>query len=216
MSPAALRASACFRASKFLYGYAKGKTRWDPAYPATASILGSSGLPILDVGCGIGLLAAFLRESGLTSPLIGLEPDAAKVAQAETLVASRYPDLNFLVGDARELPAFSGNVVLLDILHYMSPSDQQEVLRAVASRIAPGGCALIRTTFRDRSWRYLATLLEEALVRSSGWIRGGHCRFPSRSEVEAPFASQNFQVRTSPLWGKTPFNSHLVEIRRPA
>lgn len=216
MSTAALHASACFRASKFLYGYAKGKTRWDPAYPAVASLLGPSCLPILDVGCGIGLLAAFLRESGITSPLIGLEPDAAKVAQARDLVASRYPDLNFLVGDARKLPSFSGNLVLLDILHYMCPSDQQEVLHAVAARIAPGGYALIRTTFRDRSWRYLATLFEEAVVRSSGWIRGGRCRFPSRAEVEAPFASPPFQIRTCPLWGKTPFNSHLVEIRRPS
>lgn len=214
MSPAAQRASECFRSSKFLHGYSRGKTRWDPAYPAVASMLGPSSLPILDIGCGIGLLAAFLRESGLTSPITGIEPDVEKVSLASDLVASRYPGLAFVVGDARALPAFSGNLVLLDILHYMAPPEQQLVLQAVASRIAPGGCALIRTTFRDRSWRYFATLAEEAVVRSTGWIRGGRCHFPSRTEVETAFPKNIFRVRTRPLWGKTPFNSHIVKIRR--
>jgi len=90
-------------------------------------------------------------------------------------------------------------------------ADQRGVLRAVAGRIPPGGRVLIRTTFRDRSWRYFATLAEEAVVRMSGWIRGGRCRFPSRAEVVA-----GLEVSIRPMGGKTPFNSYLIEAKRAA
>lgn len=214
MTSAALRAADCFRSSKFLHGYAKGKTRWDPAYPAVAQILRSSPHPLLDIGCGIGLLAAYLREEGLTQPIFGIEPDAKKVASALESVLPRYHGLSFTTGDARSLEAFSGDVVLLDILHYLAPDEQQSVLLSVAERLAPDGIALIRTTFRDRSWRYYATLLEEGIVRATGWIRGGRCHFPTRCEVESAFPSPRFAVTSRPMWGHTPFNSHLVEVRR--
>lgn len=211
---AALRASGRFQHSRFLQGYAEGKTRWDPAYPAVAELFGASQNPLLDVGCGMGLLAAYLRESGCRQPILGIDPDREKIRTAVQHVASVYPLLEFREGDARELPEFSGDVVLLDVLHYMEPEVQRRVLEEVARRICPGGRAVIRTTFRDRSWRYYATLLEEGVVRVSGWIRGGKCRFPTLEEVTAPFKGRQWNVSVRPMWGRTPFNSHLVEIRR--
>lgn len=210
----ARRAADRFRQSKFLYGYAKGKATWDPAYAAVAARLRESCHPLLDIGCGVGLLAAYLRESGCRQHILGIEPDAGKVQIATAQVASAYLSMEFRVGDARCLPEFSGDIVLLDALHYLEPGAQRSVLEQIALRIAPGGCALIRTTFRDNSWRYFATLIEEAFVRISGWIRGGKCHFPTREEVTVPFRSQEWTVTVKPMWGRTPFNSHLVEIKR--
>ena len=203
-----------FRASRFLYGYAKGKATWDPSYPAVADILKNSALPLLDIGCGVGLLAAYLRESGCQQPILGIEPDAAKIRIAIQQVAIGYPLLEFRVGDARDLPEFSGDVVMLDVLHYMDADSQRSVLEGISTRISPGGRAMIRTTFRDGSWRYYATLIEEVVVRVSGWIRGGGCHFPTRDEVTAPFRGPEWQVFVKPMWGRTPFNSHLVEVQR--
>jgi len=203
-----------FRSNRLLYGYAKGKIVWDPAYAAVAARLKDSRRPLLDIGCGVGLLAAHLRESGCGQTILGLEPDAAKVALAWRNVAGHYPDLEFRVGSAEELPAFSGDVVMLDVLHYMKPDVQQIVLGNVAECLAPGGRALIRTTFSDGSWRYRATMLEEAFVRLSGWIRGGRCIFPTREDVGRPFLARGWDVRVEPMWGRTPFNSHLIEVRR--
>ena len=103
---------------------------------------------------------------------------------------------------------------MLDVLHYMAPDAQRSVLEQIASRVCPGGRALIRTTFRDGSWRYYATMVEEAFVRLSGWIRGGRCHFPTREEVTAPFHGPQWKTTVTPMWGRTPFNSHLVEARR--
>jgi len=203
-----------FRGDRLLYGYAKGKIAWDPAYAAVAARLKGSRRPVLDIGCGVGLLAAHLRESGCGQPILGVEPDAAKVSLARRNVASHYPDLEFRVGSAEELPTFSGDVVMLDVLHYMEPSVQQTVLGNVADCLAAEDRALIRTTFRDSSWRYSATMLEEGLVRLSGWIRGGRCIFPTREDVCRPFLARGWDVRVEPMWGRTPFNSHLIEVRR--
>lgn len=211
---AARRAADRFRHSRVLHGYAKGKIQWDPAYAAVARLLKGSAHPILDIGCGVGLLAAYLREMGCRQAISGIEPDAAKVDIANGKVASAYPSLEFHTGNALALPEFSGDVVMLDVLHYMEPAGQSLALGAVAARIAPGGCALIRTTFRDSSWRYFATLAEEAFVRGSGWIRGGRCHFPLRRTVEEIFQDRGLAVTIGPMWGKTPFNSYLIEIRR--
>lgn len=211
---AALRAAERFRRSRFLQGYCKGKATWDPAYPAVAELLRNSPHPLLDIGCGVGLLAAYLRESGCAQRILGIEPDAAKVQIATEQVASGYPGLEFQIGDARTLPGFSGDIVMLDVLHYMPADVQRSVVEQIAARICPGGRALIRTTFRDSSWRYYATLLEEGFVRVSGWIRCGVCHFPTRDEVTAPFHGPEWKVAVSPMWGRTPFNSHMLEIVR--
>ncbi|MCX6971600.1 MAG: class I SAM-dependent methyltransferase [Verrucomicrobia bacterium] len=211
---AALRAAERFRRSRFLQGYCKGKATWDPAYPAVAELLRNSSHPVLDIGCGVGLLAAYLRESGCGQRILGIEPDAAKIQIATELVAGGYPLLEFQTGDARALPDFSGDIVMLDVLHYMPADVQRGVLEQIAARIRPGGRAMIRTTFRDNSWRYYATMVEEGFVRISGWIRGGACHFPTRDEVAAPFQGPEWKVSVSPMWGRTPFNSHMVEIHR--
>ena len=213
MTPA-MRAAQRFRHKRVLYGYAKGKTQWDPAYAAVAELLRASDRPLLDIGCGVGLLAAYLRESGCRQPILGIEPDEEKVRVAVERVGGAYPLLELQTGDARALPEFSGDIVMLDVLHYMAPDAQRSVLEQIASRVCPGGRALIRTTFRDGSWRYYATMVEEAFVRLSGWIRGGRCHFPTREEVTAPFHGPQWKTTVTPMWGRTPFNSHLVEARR--
>lgn len=203
-----------FRGDRSLHGYALGKTAWDPAYPAVAERAAGSPRPLLDIGCGVGLLAAYLRESGCTQPMVGIEPDAAKVELARAKVAACYPALVFETGEAARLPEFSGDVVVLDVLHYLDEAGQVRFLHDIAARIAPGGSAWIRTTFREANWRYAATLVEEAFVRVTGWIRGGRCVFPRRELVRQALASTGCEVTIEPMWGRTPFNSHLITVRR--
>lgn len=212
---AGLRAAARFRNLKILHGYAKGKVAWDPAYAALAGRLRVSTFPILDIGCGVGLLGAYLRECNCNQPILGIEPDENKVRLATQYVTPFYSALDFQIGDARELPEFEGDVVMLDVLHYLSASAQRKLLESIAQRLAPGGRAFIRTALRDGSWRYLATLAEEAFVRLSGWIRGGHCLFPTLDDIQKPFQEHRWSIHVSPMWGCTPFNSYLIEITRP-
>lgn len=208
------RAAERFAGDRFLHGYARGKTAWDPAYQAVAARLRGSERPVLDIGCGVGLLAAYLREEGCLQPVLGIEPDAKKVEVARARVCAVYANLEFRVGAAEDLPDFPGDVVMLDVLHYMPPDVQARVLGNLADRLEPGGRIMIRTAFRDRSWRYGVTMIEEGIVRLSGWIRGGRCHFPTREELCRPLGEKGCALSVIPMWGATPFNSHLIEVSR--
>jgi len=209
------RAAAGFRDLRQLYYYSLGKMRHDPAYPFTARILREATGPILDVGCGAGLLAAYLREQGLGQPLLGVEPDAAKINLAHDRIRPRYEGLDFAVGRAESLPEFSGQVVALDIMHYFSDEDQVKVLANLAARVGPGCRLVLRTTLRESHWRYRATMIEEAFVRGTGWIIGGAWNFPRRETIASALQASGLRFVALPMWGGTPFNSWLFLARRP-
>lgn len=200
---------------RWLQGYVRGKLRSDPAYAAALELLNGSSWPVLDVGCGIGLFACYLRENGCVLPVHGFDPDAPKIDRARSATA-RYGDMKFEVGDATTHPGQRGNVVILDVLHYLTPEEQQTFLRRVADMIAPGACCVIRTTARDESWRFRVTVFEEFVLRAIGWMKAPARHFPTLAEIEAPFRERGFRSEIRPLWGRTPFNSYLLAFRAPA
>ena len=126
MSAAAAKAIAAKFESRRLRMYARAKVAADPVYAAALEQLRGSALPLLDIGCGIGLLAFYLRESGLENPIIGIDTDAEKIRAGAAVAASHYRDVKLLCRDAREPAAFSGNVTLLDVVHYLTDSEQRE------------------------------------------------------------------------------------------
>lgn len=198
-----------------LYYYAQGKIALDPAYPLTARLLCDSPRPLLDIGCGMGLLAAYLRASSHQAPIVGMDVDAEKVELAQSLLGR--DNANFHAGDAlATFPEHQGDVVMLDVLHYFTDEQQRELLQKVAASIAPGGMAVIRVTLNEPTWRFAATRLEEWFVKFSRWIPVTGSNFPTRDEVAAPFQDFGFEEEIRPLWGITPFNSYLFTYRRSA
>ncbi|HEY6984602.1 MAG TPA: methyltransferase domain-containing protein [Rhodanobacteraceae bacterium] len=192
-------------------GYVRGKLRWDPVFAAAASLLADSPRALLDIGCGIGLLGQYLRAHGLQAPYHGLDLDDRKIDAARVAAAA---DMDFTTAASTDLPAFAGDVAMIDLLHYLTADQQRRTLEGAAARVAPDGVLLIRNVLRDRSWRFRVTRLEEQFARMIGWIRSPTRHFPDRAEVERPLASMGFAVRVEPLWGRTPFNSYLFVARR--
>lgn len=195
-----------------LFCYAEGKTALDPAYPATHETLGDSRLPLLDLGCGIGLLSAFLWARGYRAEMLGIDADAKKIRIASRALAGTTA--RFAAGDAGSFPPHSGNVVALDVLHYFDDDAQQEWLRRIAASVAPGGVAILRVTLHEPNWRHAMTKAEEWLIHRSRWIPWAGWNFPTRDEVCAPFRDAGFSVEVRPMWGWTPFNGYLFTFRR--
>jgi SAM-dependent methyltransferase len=195
--------------SRFLQGYARGKIARDPAYAAAFRALPDA--PLLDLGCGAGVLAFYLRERGFTAPILGIDHDAKKIAAA-TRAASRYQGLSFREGDARAPISFQGSTVMLDLLHYFDEPTQRAILRAAAARTPPGGVVVIRDALRDGTWRYRATYAQESFSRLIGWLRAERLHFPTRALIVDAFAG--FDAEVTPMWGRTPFNNYLFVFRR--
>jgi hypothetical protein len=76
---------------------------------------------------------------------------------------------------------------------------------------------LLRDCPRDKNLRYWITYLAERLGQMALWNLAGKLYYPSRESIVAAFADRRFSLTIAPLWGGTPFNSHLFILRsRPA
>jgi 2-polyprenyl-3-methyl-5-hydroxy-6-metoxy-1,4-benzoquinol methylase len=211
---ACARVAALF-AQPWLRGYVRGKLRRDGIYQAAYELMGNSAAPILDVGCGVGLLAFYLRERACRQPVIGLDLDARKIRCGAEIASDRYRDVDLRWHDVGEtLPNFSGNVVLFDVLHYLSPARQKALLTRLAERVAPGGFLLVRDCPREPGARYWMTWMAEKLAQAISWNINSKLHFPSRASIDDAFKAGEFERETRPFWGASPFNNYLFIFRR--
>lgn len=198
-------------AARWVQGYVRWKVRSDPAYAGALSALLGRSAPLVDIGCGMGLLAFYLREGGVTAPIIGIDFDERKIEQAR-MAARAYREVDFIAGDARDPLPDAHDVVMLDVLQYLDSASQQKILRNIAAVLQPGNVLVMRQGLRDDSWRHRFTRIVDAIGKI-GWNRGEALTFPTREELLAPFAG--FEIEVRPLWGRTPFNNYFFVIRRP-
>lgn len=195
-------------------GYAYGKLRTDPVYGEVFRRINDCPLPLLDIGCGMGLLAFYLRERGFTPPITGLDVDEQKIRRGMFIAHRYYPGVELKIGDCGTLPPFMGNVALLDVLHYVSHPEQLRLIREMAARIAPGGWCVIRTSPPDKGLRFCCTLAIEGLARGLLWMTRNAVAFPRLEQIAAQFPEEAFARDIRPLWGRTPFNSWLLAFQR--
>lgn len=201
--------------SKWQRHYVASKLRTDPVYQAITPLLEESPLPILDIGCGLGLLALHLRASGVKAPILGVDYDAPKIASARKTAAKLgVSNVEFRANDVQGgLPDHEGNVCLLDVLQFLTPEDQQELLTEAARRVPAGGLFIIRSGLRDASMRFKITVAGDLLARATLWMKAAPRHYPVREDfvrILSPFG----KVEIIPLWGNTPFNNHLITLRR--
>ena len=197
---------------RWLQGYVRGKLRSDPIYETALELLQDSPLAVLDVGCGVGLFACWLRERGCAMPIHGFDVDAEKIGKAQRATAD-YTAVTFHAGSATENTEQRGNVVIFDVLHFFTPAQQREMLGKMAALVPPGGLCIIRGTVADASWRFLVTRLEDWSLGLIRWITAKVIHYPRADEVCAPFRERGFSCEVRPLWGRTPFNSYLFVFR---
>ena len=197
-----------------LQGYVRWKVSTDPLYRAVfESIQTDDRFPLVDVGCGVGLLAFYLRERGYGAPIRGIDFDPRKIEVARH-AARHYDDVEFVAGDARDpLPA-DHNVVLLDILQYFDPDSQKRILENAVRAVPAGGTVVLRQAVRDGSWRYRLTARVDAFARTIRWMKAEELQYPTPESIVAAFSG--FTAEVAPLWGRMPFNNYLFVFRRRA
>ncbi|MGI9086616.1 MAG: class I SAM-dependent methyltransferase [Chthoniobacterales bacterium] len=201
---------------RWLRGYVAGKLRADPAFRAAYDLLGETAEPILDLGCGVGLLPLYFRRRGFRPAVLGLDIDARKLRLARLAAeAANCADLEFLEHDVlRDLPEFYGNIVLFDVLHYLKPAAQRSLLWKLAMRVAPGGILLVRDCPRDPTPRFWATYLGEKFAQGIRWNIRRPLYFPTRESIKGSFPPNEFTSEEVPMWGGGPFNNRMFIFRR--
>jgi 2-polyprenyl-3-methyl-5-hydroxy-6-metoxy-1,4-benzoquinol methylase len=180
-------------------------------YEAVLAHVRERGEPLLDVGCGVGVLEVFLRERGVRVPMTGIDVDERKLGVARGLAID---GATFDAASAVALPPFRGTVVILDLLHYLTDGERQRALAQALERTS--GLVIVRDAVRDGTLRYRATVAQETFARAVGWLRVPRLNFPTVEQVVAPFHAAGFEISVTPMWGRTPLNNYLFVFRRPS
>src|ERR1700682_3581142 len=101
-------------------------------------------------------------------------------------------------------------VVILDVLHYMSPQSQLEVLQRVRAALPPRGLLLLRVgdaggglRFRYGQWLDKGVML----LRGHGFV-AQHCR--SVAQWRALLRECGFDSKATPMSQGTPFANVLL------
>jgi SAM-dependent methyltransferase len=209
----------------FAWRFARGKLGFDPVFRHMVSQgLIAPRARVLDIGCGQGLLASLLRscttlaQQGRWPSGWAAAPAAARVTGIELMPrdvqrakASLGETAEFVCGDMRHTPfPEADTVVILDVLHYITVPEQNEVLARVRNALPESGLLLLRVGDASARLRFRISQWVDMAVT---WGRGH--RVPpqfGRSLVEwvAHLESLGFEVRSQPMSQGTPFANVLL------
>jgi len=189
----------------------------DPAYAATAALIKHRPMPLLDIGCGIGLLGQYLHARGIVTRYLGVDSDPRKIEAGNRALRQAGLDgvLQLRQTDGTSQQPIRGHVALLDVLHYLPRDGQHALLDNAIAHLAPGGLLVIRNVLRERSWRYAYTRVSEFFLSASGWMRVGAQHYPSADELRRQLETAGLTVTIRSLHGKTLFDSYLLVAARP-
>lgn len=197
---------------QYHYWYARSKLASDPLYDGVGAALDGCDHALLDIGCGIGLLAHTLRARGFEPDYTGVDIDARKIESARAAAAKAgLARVLFEVVDlTAAFPPHRGSVCVLDVLQFVSPAAQARLLASAAACLAPGARLVIRTGLEREGWRLRVTRAIDRLSERLGWMHGDPPRYPRRDELDAQLARLGLVARFEPLRGRTPFENWLV------
>jgi SAM-dependent methyltransferase len=208
--------ASAYLPSRYRYWYSLSKLAMDPLYDSVPAAFADDRAPILDLGCGIGLLLHCLRASGSQTAYVGVDTDAEKIEAAR--VASQRGGHSNAVFDVCDLsqrfPKHEGSVALLDVLQYLPPDAQEPLISQAAQCVSRDGRLVIRTGLADDSWRSSLTRANDRFGHWVGWMKTSFKAQPSAADLAAVLRRHGLQADFKPLWGRTPFNNYLVIAQR--
>jgi SAM-dependent methyltransferase len=214
------RVAACYRDAGRVYSaYVAAKLRIDPIHRAALELVPPRG-HVADLGCGNGQLALLLAWSQPGRQVTAIDRDWGRIGRARRAAekAGAEAAVRFLVSDVRTAPIPSCRAALLvDLLHSLSPADQDDLLVRVARALEPGGVLLVRDVDRAvrPSWRYALVALEELLATRLGWAAAGAGLWFRRAEdICQVLRAEGLRTEVRPMWGRTPYANVLVIARR--
>lgn len=216
---------------RFNYHWARGKLRGDPIFSA---LLDRPMLPdnarILDLGCGRGLLAAWLLAAeklaalgewtGSPLPPTGLRFRGVELMEREAICGNlalqplHGERVQLSGGDMRDVALADADVItILDVLHYVSYAEQDRLLERIRSAIGTHGLFVTRVGDAGGGMRFAYS---QAVDTCMSFLQGHRltrmwCR-PLSSWMRA-LQERGFAVDAVPMSSGTPFANIMLIAR---
>ncbi len=125
----------------------------------------------LDLGCGIGLTACWVKRCYPHAEVVGVDADPLHIEQSRAIAAAMGVDVTFVHGRFEDPhPLHDVDIIVLHgVWSWIGPEARGQVVRCLAERLAPGGMVYVDyNALPGRSdWLPLAQLLR-ALAPHAG------------------------------------------------
>lgn len=171
------------------------------------------GASVLDVGCGGGLLLAFIGATRSPARLVGFDSSEAAIGLALENIErfpSPRPEFHRLDAEAAWPSGAFDVVSLCDVLHHVPRSAQDVVLRRCAGALAPGGRLIYKDVHPDGLIRPNASRLHDLVIARE------RISIPRIADVEGVLRSEGLksvlQRRINVLW----YGHELAVFEKPA
>lgn len=124
---------------------------------------------ITDIGCGYGYLAYLLHFRSADRRIIGIDYDKQKIKTARNCAANN-DRISFFHADAVNYELTPSDAFILkDVLHYLKPEEQWQLLEKCLHKLNEGGQLIIRDGDRDLSSRHQKTKWTEIYSTQTGF-----------------------------------------------
>lgn len=123
--------------------------------------------PVVDVGCGHGLLSLALAASSSSREVLGLDIDEAKLTAARIAVRATptLDNVRFATADPREpCPGTPAAVCVVDVLYLLERPHQETLVRTLARGLAPKGRLVIKEMAPTPRWKHRWMQAQELLA----------------------------------------------------
>ncbi len=140
--------------------YMRIKTRLEENYTMFDKLVPRKAR-VLDIGCGYGFMAYMLHFVSQERRITGIDYDEEKIETAAHCYL-RNDQLDFYATNAMEFEFGQYDAIILaDMLHYLQPEEQEQLINKCCRHVVPGGVVIIRDGNKDLEERHRGTRLTE-------------------------------------------------------
>ncbi len=144
--------------------YGRTATQLEPIANAVVRRLGiAAGQRVLDVGCGTGNAALAAARAG--AAVTGVDPAAGLLALARRRAEEDGLDVEFLRGDAEELPVAAEFDIVMSVFGVIFAADAAQAARQMTRSPRPGGVVALTSWCRNGGINAVAEVLWDALPK---------------------------------------------------
>ena len=189
--------------------YLKIKFRLEEEYELFHALVPHCGR-IVDLGCGYGFITFALGLSSTKREMVGIDYDEEKIKVAQECPV-KPPNIDFAQGDVVKAEYGQADVFLIaDVLHYLTPEEQQQVLIKMAKHLNEGGRIIIRDGDKAKEERHKGTKLTEIFSTGIGFNKTRNTLNYISGDMIVLFARQhNFELE---IIDNTKRTSNLVFV----
>jgi len=180
--------------------YMRIKTKLEKNYRVFHELVPKQG-KILDIGCGFGFMSYMLSFTSPQRKITGIDYDEEKIETAGHCF-SKTDNINFVHCDVMGF-AFEkyDAIILADVLHYLQPGEQEQVILKCIGNLNAGGVIIIRDGDKDKEEMHKKTKLTEFFstrVLNFNKTKATGLNFLSGTRIRTIAAERNMLYREIP------------------